>query len=90
MVLTRATDNRLKAFFLRQRGPLPRRGLPGQGIPLARAGGDLRRAAPAAARRRATAAPNGSWQGDVVAPLIRDLGAALAMRPDRETVRMVL
>ena len=30
------------------------------------------------------------WQGDVVAPLIRDLGAALAMRPTRETVRGVL
>ena len=30
------------------------------------------------------------WQGDVVAPLIRDLGVTLAMRPDAETVRLVL
>src|SRR5690606_21044070 len=30
------------------------------------------------------------WQGDIVAPLIRDLGVALAMRPHPETVRMVL
>src|SRR5206468_11638036 len=33
---------------------------------------------------------DGMWKGDVVAPLIRDLGAALAMRPEGETVRMVL
>jgi len=26
--------------------------------------------------------PDGQWRGDVIAPLIRDLGAALAMRPD--------
>ena len=33
---------------------------------------------------------DGTWQGDVVAPIIRDLGAALAMRPEAATVRMVL
>ncbi len=33
---------------------------------------------------------DGVWGGDVVAPIIRDLGAALAMRPESETVRMVL
>ena len=33
---------------------------------------------------------DGRWTGDVVAPLIRDLGVALAMKPDAETVRMVL
>ena len=42
MVLTRATDNRLKAFFTGERGPLPRHAVPGEGIPVARAGGDLR------------------------------------------------
>ena len=31
-----------------------------------------------------------TYTGDVVAPLIRDLGAALAMRHDAEAVRMVL
>ena len=30
------------------------------------------------------------YTGDVVAPLIRDLGAALAMRPDEDGVRQVL
>jgi TPP-dependent pyruvate/acetoin dehydrogenase alpha subunit len=30
------------------------------------------------------------WQGDVIGPIIRDLGAALAMRSDAATVRMVL
>jgi 2-oxoisovalerate dehydrogenase E1 component len=33
---------------------------------------------------------DGTWRGDVVAPLIRDCGAALAMRPTGETVRMIL
>src|SRR5262249_60431767 len=41
-------------------------------------------------RGSAFRAPDGTWRGDVVAPLIRDLGAALAMRPEPETVRMVL
>ena len=30
------------------------------------------------------------WRGDVVGPIIRDLGVALAMRPEPATVRMVL
>lgn len=30
------------------------------------------------------------WVGDVVGPVIRDLGVALAMRPEPETVRMAL
>src|SRR5262249_59832063 len=33
---------------------------------------------------------DGRWNGDVIGPVIRDLGAALAMRPQPETVRMVL
>ncbi len=45
----------------------------------------MRRSASGAART--TAAATARWRGDVVAPLIRDLGAALAMRPDAETVR---
>ena len=35
-------------------------------------------------------APGRRWHGDVIAPVIRDLGVALAMRPTAETVRMVL
>ena len=56
--------------------------VPGQGISVARPGGDLRRRAPPAARSD-WRGQDGTWQGDVVAPLIRDLGAALAMRPER-------
>jgi 2-oxoisovalerate dehydrogenase E1 component len=33
---------------------------------------------------------DGSWRGDVVGPIIRDLGVVLAMRPEPRTVRMVL
>src|SRR5919204_3285558 len=33
---------------------------------------------------------DGSWKGDVVAPVIRDLGVALGMRPTPETIRMAL
>src|SRR5204863_3303988 len=35
-------------------------------------------------------AGDGSWRGDVIGPVIRDLGITLAMRPGPETVRMVL
>ncbi len=60
------------------------------------------RASDRSARRRSTrrrsacaAAPgirggDGVWRGDVIGPVIRDLGATLAMRPEPETVRMVL
>jgi 2-oxoisovalerate dehydrogenase E1 component len=41
-------------------------------------------------RRGAPYQREDGWHGDVVAPLIRDLGVALAMRPDPATVRMVL
>src|SRR5262249_44482350 len=34
--------------------------------------------------------PDGRWHGDVIGPVIRDLGVTLAMRPGPETVRMVL
>jgi 2-oxoisovalerate dehydrogenase E1 component len=34
--------------------------------------------------------PDGAWAGDVVAPVIRDLGMLLAMRHDEEAVAMVL
>src|SRR5207302_1074422 len=33
---------------------------------------------------------DGRWHGDVIGPIIRDAGAALAMRPDSATVRMIL
>ena len=45
MMLTRATDNRLKAFFTGGEVRYGGVAVPGQGISLARPGGDLRRAA---------------------------------------------
>ena len=41
-------------------------------------------------RRGDTFASDDGWQGDVVSPMIRDLGVVLAMHNDRSTVRMVL
>ena len=51
MVLTRATDNRLKAFFTGGEVRYGARVVSGQGLPLARPGSDLRGRHPAAARR---------------------------------------
>ena len=90
MVLTRAVDNRLKQFFTSGEVHYGDVAVPGQGLPLARPGSDLRRGDPAAARRRPSAIADGGWHGDVVGPIIRDLGVALAMRPEPATVRMVL
>ena len=41
-------------------------------------------------RRGDAWASESGWQGDVVGPIIRDVGVALAMRPELDTVRMVL
>ena len=89
MVLTRATDNRLKAFFTGGEVRYKETSFQGKGF---RSLGQEAIYASAIRLRRGEAhrAADGSWQGDVVAPLIRDLGAALAMRPDAETVRMTL
>ena len=89
MVLTRAVDNRLKAFFMGSE--VQYRGVGFQGKGFRSLGQEAIYAAPLRLRRGfAHRAPDGSWRGDVIAPLIRDLGAALAMRPEAETVRMVL
>ena len=89
MILTRAVDNRLKAFF---NGSEVRYGTtPFQGKGFRSLGQEAIYAAPLRFRRGASyRGADGSWQGDVVAPIIRDVGAALAMRPERETVRMIL
>jgi 2-oxoisovalerate dehydrogenase E1 component len=88
MVLTRATDNRLKALFTGGEVRYGESAFQGKGFrslgqeAIYAAGIRLRRG-------RQYRTPEG-WRGDVFAPLIRDLGVVLAMRPDRETVRMVL
>jgi len=89
MVLTRATDNRLKAFFTGTEVQYKGVGFQGKGF--RSLGQEAIFGAPLRLRRGAAhRAADGSWRGDVIAPMIRDLGAVLAMRPGAETVRMVL
>ncbi len=89
MILTRATDNRLKALF--SGNEVRYEGVPFQGKGFRSLGQEAIYAAAIRLRRGASyRASDGSWTGDVVAPLIRDVGAALAMRPEPESVRLVL
>ena len=89
MVLTRAVDNRLKQFFSSGEVKYGNAGFQGKGFrslgqeAIYAAGIRLRRGA-------AYRDPARGWQGDVVGPIIRDLGVALAMRPEPAAVRMVL
>jgi len=88
MILTRATDNRLKAFFT---GGEVRWGAASfQGKGFRSLGQEAIYAAGLRLRRGSCYGENGKWNGDVVAPLIRDAGLALAMHPFPETVRMML
>jgi 2-oxoisovalerate dehydrogenase E1 component len=91
MLLTRATDNRLKTFF--SSGEVRYGGASFQGKGFRSLGQEAIYAAGLRLRRgRAYRAPDSTWTGDVVAPVIRDLGAALAMCADEpgEMVRRVL
>ena len=105
MMLTRATDNRLKAFFaggevrygdttFQGKGfrSLGQEAIYAAGIRLRR-GSEFRTQGPEDPGTHGPRDPRTHgpvWNGDVVAPLIRDLGVALAMKPDAGTVRMVL
>ena len=88
MMLTRSTDNRLKAFFAGGEVRYGEAAFQGKGF--RSLGQEAIYACGIRLRRGASYAQADGWRGDVVAPLIRDLGAALAMKPDAETVRMVL
>ena len=88
MILTRATDNRLKTFF--GSGEVRYGDVPFQGKGFRSLGQEAIYAAVIRLRRGDAYRGDDGWQGDVIAPLIRDLGATLAMRPGPETVRMVL
>jgi 2-oxoisovalerate dehydrogenase E1 component len=88
MILTRATDNRLKAFF--SSGEVQYDGVPFQGKGFRSLGQEAIYAAAIRLRRGDAFHDGGRWCGDVVAPVIRDLGVILAMRRDGEMVRMVL
>ena len=80
MILTRATDNRLKQFFTGGEVRWGNTSFQGKGF--RSLGQEAIYAAPIRLRRE----PG----GDVISPMIRDLGAALCMHNTPETVRMVL
>ncbi|MEO7274062.1 MAG: thiamine pyrophosphate-dependent enzyme, partial [Vicinamibacterales bacterium] len=88
MVLTRATDNRLKTFFTS--GEVRYRDTTFQGKGFRSLGQEAIYAAVIRLRRGETYRRADEWCGDVVSPMIRDLGASLAMRNDPETVRRAL
>lgn len=89
MTLTRAVDNRLKQFFMGGEVRWGDMAFQGKGF---RSLGQEAVYASAIRLRRGPEyrRADGSWGGDIVAPVIRDIGAALAMRHDDEAVRMVL
>ena len=89
MVLTRATDNRLKTFFTS--GEVKYGAASFQGKGFRSLGQEAIYAAAIRLRRGASyRGRDGRWTGDVIGPVIRDLGATLAMRPEPDSVRMVL
>src|SRR6476661_3129400 len=88
MVVTRATDNRLKAFFTSGEVKYGEATFQGKGF--RSLGQEAIYAAGIRLRRGARFRESGTWRGDVIAPLIRDLGLVLAMRPEPTTVRMAL
>ena len=88
MITTRATDNRLKAFFTN--GEVRYGDSVFQGKGFRSLGQEAIYGAVIRLRRGDSYREGNEWKGDVVAPLIRDLGATIAMRPEPETIRRVL
>ncbi len=89
MILTRATDNRLKTFFTG--GEVRYGGGSFQGKGFRSLGQEAIYASVIRLRRgEAYRGEDGSWRGDVIGPVIRDAGAILAMVPTAATVRMLL
>ena len=88
MLLTRATDNRLKQFF--SGGEVRYGAASFQGKGFRSLGQEAIYAAVIRLRRGEEFVDNGVWRGDVISPMIRDLGAVLGMNNTPETVRMVL
>src|SRR4051812_30024241 len=94
MVLTRATDNRLKAFFTNGEIKYGSASFQGKGFrslgqeAIYAAAIRLRRGAKY--RSAAGSARRPASTRDVIRPVIRDLGATRARRPEPDTVRMVL
>ena len=89
MVLTRAVDNRLKTLFMGGEVKWGERAFQGKGF--RSLGQEAIYAGGIRLRRGPTfRGSDGAWHGDVLAPVIRDLGITLAMRHDEEAVRQVL
>ena len=88
MVLTRATDNRLKTLFTG--GEVRYGDAAFQGKGFRSLGQEAIYASAIRLRRGDGFREQSEWRGDVIAPLIRDLGATLAMRPEPDTVRAVM
>ncbi len=88
MILTRATDNRLKAFFTNGEVRYGESVFQGKGF--RSLGQEAIYGAAIRLRRGNDYREGNEWRGDVVAPLIRDLGVTIAMRPEPETIRRVL
>ena len=82
MILTRATDNRLKAFFTG--GEVRYKETTFQGKGFRSLGQEAIYAAGIRLRRGAEYETPDGWRGDVIAPIIRDLGLELAMSPGPE------
>jgi 2-oxoisovalerate dehydrogenase E1 component len=89
MCLTRSVDNRLKQFFMGGEVRWGDMAFQGKGF---RSLGQEAIYAGAIRLKRGAAyrQADGSWNGDVLAPVIRDLGMTLAMRHDEEAVAMIL
>ena len=89
MCLTRSVDNRLKQFFMGGEVRWGDMAFQGKGF---RSLGQEAIYAGAIRLKRGAAyrQADGSWSGDVMAPVIRDLGMTLAMRHDEEAVAMIL
>ncbi len=88
MALTRATDNRLKTLFTGGEVRYGETTFQGKGF--RSLGQEAIYAAGIRLRRGPEYATDAGWTGDMIAPLIRDLGLVLAIRPEPETVRMAL
>ena len=88
MILTRATDNRLKAFFTN--GEVRYGDAVFQGKGFRSLGQEAIYGAAIRLRRGNRYRDGDEWRGDIVSPLIRDLGVTIAMRPEPEMIRRVL
>jgi 2-oxoisovalerate dehydrogenase E1 component len=88
MLLTRATDNRLKSLFTS--GEVRYGDAAFQGKGFRSLGQEAIYAAGVRLRRGEQYRQAARWDGDVIAPMIRDLGVVLAMHPSPETIRAAL